>query len=147
MVIVMFKLIYIILGFYFVSIIFVALKNLYKQNKNSTTKTNAKVKPAVSKTEIETTTTKDAEELFILNKDNAPLPNDNNILVSVVLSKVQRHITFEKAKYKCEECGNIANLDVYEIDFNNSETPDEYKVLCRKCSKSYASNNQPLTER
>ena len=32
---------------------------------------------------------------------------------------------------KCEECGNIANLGVYENNVNSSN--DELIVLCKKC--------------
>lgn len=44
---------------------------------------------------------------------------------------LKRQGALEKAKYKCEECGNIANLGVYENNFNNSS--NELIVLCKKC--------------
>ena len=44
---------------------------------------------------------------------------------------LKRQDALEKAKYKCEECGNIANLGVYENNVNSSN--DELIVLCKKC--------------
>lgn len=44
--------------------------------------------------------------------------------------KIKRHEALEKAKYQCEECGNIANIEVYEkLEVNN----EELIVLCKKC--------------
>ena len=34
----------------------------------------------------------------------------------------------ERAKYKCEECGSITNLEVYTKEFNNNE---ELIVICK----------------
>ena len=44
---------------------------------------------------------------------------------------LKRQDALEKAKYKCEECGNITNLGVYENNVNSSN--DELIVLCKKC--------------
>ena len=43
---------------------------------------------------------------------------------------LKRHKALEKAKYKCEECGNITNLEVYTKEINNDE---ELIVLCKMC--------------
>ena len=53
----------------------------------------------------------------------------------IVLSKEKRHLAFENAKYMCEECGSIANIDVYNI--NSSGSDENLKVLCKKCSEEY----------
>ena len=43
---------------------------------------------------------------------------------------LKRHKALERAKYKCEECGSITNLEVYTKEFNNNE---ELIVLCKMC--------------
>ena len=43
---------------------------------------------------------------------------------------LKRHKALEKSKYKCEECGNITNLEVYTKEINNDE---ELIVLCKMC--------------
>ena len=55
--------------------------------------------------------------------------NDNNIKDKEKWS-LKRHKALERAKYKCEECGSITNLEVYTKEFNNNE---ELIVLCKMC--------------
>ena len=43
-----------------------------------------------------------------------------------------RHEALEKSSYKCEACGNIANLDVYMRDGREDDN-EEAIVLCKKC--------------
>ena len=42
-----------------------------------------------------------------------------------------RHEALEKSNYKCEECGNIANLDVY-MRYGREDDNEEAIVLCKK---------------
>ena len=55
--------------------------------------------------------------------------NDNNIKDKEKWS-LKRHKALERAKYKCEECGSITNLEVYTKECNNDE---ELIVLCKMC--------------
>lgn len=124
MVMFMFNLIYLILGIYLIKLIAIRISMEYRR---------IKIKE------------KDEEISWIkIGKDKIKdLINENNNIfksnrkVEKTESKIQdkeewnlkRKEALQKAKYKCEECGNIANLDVYENNINNNEVI----VLCKKC--------------
>lgn len=73
----------------------------------------------------------------LINETNNIFRNNKNNNLEKAQDKIQdkeewnlkRKEALQKAKYKCEECGNIANLDVYENNINNNEVI----VLCKKC--------------
>lgn len=72
----------------------------------------------------------------LINETNNIFRNNKNNNLEKAQDKIQvkeewnlkRKEALQKAKYKCEECGNIANLDVYENNINNNEVI----VLCKK---------------
>ena len=68
----------------------------------------------------------DRNNIFIFRNN---YKNDNNIKDNEKWS-LKRHKALERAKYKCEECGSITNLEVYTKEFNNNE---ELIVLCKMC--------------
>lgn len=73
----------------------------------------------------------------LINETNNIFRNNKNNNLEKAQDKIQvkeewnlkRKEALQKAKYKCEDCGNIANLDVYENNINNNEVI----VLCKKC--------------
>lgn len=131
----MFNLIYLILGIYFVSLVSIVLKESYLKFKS----TKPEKKPHLitlffSKFKCSVS---EKSNIFILKHNRKYLseqPTEANVIVS---SKEQRHLAFENAKYMCEECGNIANLDVYNIHPISSNSDENFKVLCKKCSEEY----------
>ena len=107
----MFNLIYILLGIYLIKIISIRIVRDYKKIRG-----------------------KEKGELFsfrksIVGKIKEAFSEGNNIHEEDW--NLKRQDALEKAKYKCEECGNIANLGVYENNVNSSN--DELIVLCKKC--------------
>ena len=131
----MFNLIYFILGLYFISLVTTVLKEYYlkfrstrtKENSNLMTKFFSKFKGTVS----------EKNNIFILKHNKKDLSEENIESNQIVSSKEKRHLAFENAKYMCEECGNIANLDVYNISLISSDSDENLKVLCKKCSEEY----------
>ena len=131
----MFNLIYFILGLYFISLVTTVLKEYYlkfritrtKENSNLMTKFFSKFKGTVS----------EKSNIFILKHNKKDLSEENIESNQIVSSKEKRHLAFENAKYMCEECGNIANLDVYNISPISSYSDENLKVLCKKCSEEY----------
>ena len=118
----MFNLIYLVLGIYLIKIIIIRTNMEYKKNKSingiSLKKCiESKVKSIFAY----------ENNIFICrnNKNDYKETNDNKEEWNL-----KRHKALEKAKYKCEECGNIANLEVYTKEINNDE---ELIVLCKMC--------------
>lgn len=135
LVIFMFNLIYFILGLYFISLISIVLKEYYLKLRSI----------RVTEKSLKTTKTFSSSKNSILEKNNIFILKDNKKDLyekhiesnQIVLSKEKRHLAFENAKYMCEECGNIANLDVYNINTISSDSDENLKVLCKKCSEEY----------
>ena len=67
--------------------------------------------------------------IFVLRNNKNDYKEDSNINNKEEWN-LKRHKALEKAKYKCEECGNITNLEVYTKEINNDE---ELIVLCKMC--------------
>lgn len=126
MVMFMFNLIYLILGIYLVKLITIRINMEYKRTKNKG-KYESSNWIKISKGKIED----------LINETNNIFRNNKNNNLEKAQDKIQdkeewnlkRKEALQKAKYKCEECGNIANLDVYENNINNNEVI----VLCKKC--------------
>ncbi|WP_195987484.1 hypothetical protein [Clostridium sp. D53t1_180928_C8] len=119
----MFNLIYLILGIYLIKLITIRISMEYKSIRNKE-KDEGDNWRQVAKGKI-----KD-----LINEINNILKNNknNNVENKIQIEEewnLKRKEALQKAKYKCEECGNIANLDVYENSINNNEVI----VLCKKC--------------
>lgn len=122
----MFNLIYLILGIYLVKLITIRINMEYKRTKNKE-KDESSNWIKISKGKIK----------GLINETNNIFRNNKNNNLEKAQDKIQvkeewnlkRKEALQKAKYKCEECGNIANLDVYENNINNNEVI----VLCKKC--------------
>lgn len=122
----MFNLIYLILGIYLVKLITIRINMEYKRTKNKE-KYESSNWIKISKGKIED----------LINETNNIFRNNKNNNLEKAQDKIQvkeewnlkRKEALQKAKYKCEDCGNIANLDVYENNINNNEVI----VLCKKC--------------
>lgn len=131
----MFNLIYFILGLYFISLVTTVLQEYYwrfrgrrtKEKSHLMTQFFSKFKGSVS----------EKSNIFILKHNKKDLSEENIESNQIVLSKEKRHLAFENAKYMCEECGNIANLNVYNIGPISSNSDENLKVLCKKCSEDY----------
>ncbi|WP_341480561.1 hypothetical protein, partial [Clostridium cuniculi] len=67
--------------------------------------------------------------IFVFRNNKNDYKEDSNINNKEEWN-LKRHKALEKAKYKCEECGNITNLEVYTKEINNDE---ELIVLCKMC--------------
>ena len=118
----MFNLIYLVLGIYLIKIIIIKINMEYKKKKSveriSLNKCIAsKIKSVLG----------EENNIFICR-------NNKNDYKETINNKedwnLKRHKALEKAKYKCEECGNITNLEVYTKEINNDE---ELIVLCKMC--------------
>lgn len=113
----MFNLIYLILGIYLIKILVIKI-NMEHKKKNGVEKISLK-KYCESK----------IKNIFVFrNKRNDYKENSN--ISNKEEWNLKRHKALEKAKYKCEECGNITNLEVYTKEINNDE---ELIVLCKMC--------------
>lgn len=71
----------------------------------------------------------DGNNIFVFRNNKNDYKEDSNINNKEEWN-LKRHKALEKAKYKCEECGNITNLEVYTKQINNDE---ELIVLCKMC--------------
>ena len=128
MVMFMFNLIYVVLGIYLIKIISIRMVIEYKKIGGKERRELfsfrksiiGKIKNVFS----------EGNNIFIYreSKNNNKEVNDIHIEEEWNL---KRQDALEKAKYNCEECGNIANLEVYENNFNSSS--NELIVLCKKC--------------
>jgi len=126
MVMFMFNLIYLILGIYLVKLITIRINMEYKRTKNKE-KYESSNWIKISKGKIEDLIN-ETKNIFRNNKNNNLEKAQDKIQVKEEWN-LKRKEALQKAKYKCEECGNIANLDVYENNINNNEVI----VLCKKC--------------
>ena len=126
MVMFMFNLIYLILGIYLVKLITIRINMEYKRTKNKE-KYESSNWIKISKGKIEDLIN-ETNNIFTNNKNNNLEKAQDKIQVKEEWN-LKRKKALQKAKYKCEECGNIANLDVYENNINNNEVI----VLCKKC--------------
>ena len=122
----MFNLIYLILGIYLVKLITIRINMEYKRTKNKE-KYESSNWIKISKGKIEDLIN-ETKNIFRNNKNNNLEKAQDKIQVKEEWN-LKRKEAVQKAKYKCEECGNIANLDVYENNINNNEVI----VLCKKC--------------
>ena len=122
----MFNLIYLVLGIYLTKVIVIRINMRHKKQKNQKV-----IRRIFTRKNIE------GKIKSIFNKENNIFifrnnyKNDNNIKDKEKWS-LKRHKALERAKYKCEECGSITNLEVYTKEFNNNE---ELIVLCKMCYK------------
>lgn len=131
----MFNLIYFILGIYFLILFTTIIKECYlkirsthsKEKQHLLLKFFSKFKSSNS----------EKHEIFVLRRNKKELSEENFILNHVVDSKEKRYLAFQNSKYKCEECGTITNLDVYDIKFSSTDSDENLKVLCKNCSKEY----------
>ena len=120
----MFNLIYLVLGIYLTKVIVISINMRHKKKKNQKV-----IRRIFTRKNIE------GKIKSIFNKENNIFifrnnyKNDNNIKDKEKWS-LKRHKALERAKYKCEECGSITNLEVYTKEFNNNE---ELIVLCKMC--------------
>lgn len=127
----MFNLIYLILGIYLVKLIVTRSNMYYKNRKNNMANTDNKSRvDIISKL-------KEKNTIFVFNnhKEEESSNETVNNLHNDEIWKVKRQEAFEKAKYKCEECGNIANLEIYSK--NSNDLSDDLMVLCKSCYKEY----------
>ena len=120
----MFNLIYLVLGIYLIKIIVIKINMEYKKKKSveriSLKKCiESKVKSIFA----------DGNNIFVFRNNKNDYKEDSNINNKEEWN-LKRHKALEKAKYKCEECGNITNLEVYTKQINNDE---ELIVLCKMC--------------
>lgn len=124
----MFNLIYLVLGIYLIKIIVVRIK-MYYQKKNNKSKVDSEKWQKIILSKIKNIFS-EKNNIFIFKSNKNEVKEEVNIEITGQL-EFQRHKALEKAKYKCEECGNIANLGVYEKSLNKSN--EELVVLCKKC--------------
>lgn len=120
----MFNLIYLVLGIYLINIIVIRANIEYKKRK-STDRVSLK-KCIESKVK---SIFADGNNIFVFRNNKNDYKEDSNINNKEEWN-LKRHKALEKAKYKCEECGNITNLEVYTKEINNDE---ELIVLCKMC--------------
>ena len=120
----MFNLIYLVLGIYLIKIIVIRANIEYKKRK-STDRISLK-KCIESKVK---SIFADGNNIFVFRNNKNDYKEDGNINNKEEWN-LKRHKALEKAKYKCEECGNITNLEVYTKEINNDE---ELIVLCKMC--------------
>ena len=120
----MFNLIYLVLGIYLIKIIVIRANIEYKKRK-STDRISLK-KCIESKVK---SIFADGNNIFVFRNNKNDYKEDSNINNKEEWN-LTRHKALEKAKYKCEECGNITNLEVYTKEINNDE---ELIVLCKMC--------------
>ena len=120
----MFNLIYLVLGIYLIKVIVIRVNIEYKKRK-STDRISLK-KCIESKVK---SIFADGNNIFVFRNNKNDYKEDSNINNKEEWN-LKRHKALEKAKYKCEECGNITNLEVYTKQINNDE---ELIVLCKIC--------------
>lgn len=120
----MFNLIYLVLGIYLIKIIVIRV-NIECKKRKSTDRISFK-KCIESKVK---SIFADRNNIFVFRNNKNDYKEDSNINNKEEWN-LKRHKALEKAKYKCEECGNITNLEVYTKEINNDE---ELIVLCKMC--------------
>ncbi|WP_297714083.1 hypothetical protein [Clostridium sp.] len=118
----MFNLIYLVLGIYLIKIIVIKISMEYKKKKS------------VERISLNKCIASKVKSVFVDENNIFIFRNNKNDYKETSNNKedwnLKRHKALEKAKYKCEECGNITNLEVYTKEINNDE---ELIVLCKMC--------------
>ncbi|WP_133014659.1 hypothetical protein [Clostridium cuniculi] len=120
----MFNLIYLVLGIYLIKIIVIRVNMEYKKRKSTDRISLKKCIEGKVKSIFA-----DGNNIFVFRNNKNDYKEDSNINNKEEWN-LKRHKALEKAKYKCEECGNITNLEVYTKEINNDE---ELIVLCKMC--------------
>ncbi|MDU2491625.1 MAG: hypothetical protein E7D27_13735 [Clostridium celatum] len=118
----MFNLIYLVLGIYLIKIIAIKINMEYKKKKG------------VERISLKKCIESKVKSIFAYENNIFICRNNKNDYKETKDNKeewnLKRHKALEKSKYKCEECGNITNLEVYTKEINNDE---ELIVLCKMC--------------
>lgn len=118
----MFNLIYLVLGIYLIKIIAIKINMEYKKKKG------------VERISLKKCIESKVKSIFAYENNIFICTNNKNDYKETKDNKeewnLKRHKALEKSKYKCEECGNITNLEVYTKEINNDE---ELIVLCKMC--------------
>ena len=118
----MFNLIYLVLGIYLIKIIAIKINMEYKKKKG------------IERISLKKCIESKVKSIFAYENNIFICTNNKNDYKETKDNKeewkLKRHKALEKAKYKCEECGNITNLEVYTKEINNDE---ELIVLCKMC--------------
>ena len=123
----MFNLIYLVLGIYLIKIIVIKINMEYKKKKNEKCIKKISIRKNIQY-KIKSIFNEETNIFIFMNNKNN-YKEDNNIKDKEEWN-LKRHKALERAKYKCEECGNITNLEVYTKGINNDE---ELIVLCKMC--------------
>lgn len=123
----MFNLIYILLGIYAIKILLIRINMEYCKRKNITNKEKTHFLKSIYNKFKKFFNEKTNIFIFRNNKSE----EHSNNLKNEEEWNIKRHMAMEKAKYKCEECGNITNLDVYNRE--NDSSSNELVVLCKRC--------------
>lgn len=123
----MFNLIYLVLGVYLIKIIVIRTNMEYNKKKSQSCVNRVYIRKSIQ-CKIKSIFNNE-NNIFIFMKNRNDYKDDNNIKNKEEW-KLKRHKVLEKAKYKCEECGSITNLEVYTKEINNDE---ELIVLCKMC--------------
>ena len=118
----MFDLIYLVLGIYLIKIIVIRTNMEYKKKKS------------INRISLKKCIESKVKSIFAYENNIFICRNNKNDYKETSDNKeewnLKRHKALEKAKYKCEECGNITNLEAYTKEINNDE---ELIVLCKMC--------------
>lgn len=118
----MFNLIYLVLGIYLIKIIAIKINMEYKKKKG------------VERISLKKCIESKVKSIFAYENNIFICRNNKNDYKETKDNKeewnLKRYKALEKSKYKCEECGNITNLEVYTKEINNDE---ELIVLCKMC--------------
>ncbi|WP_370832364.1 hypothetical protein [Clostridium sp.] len=118
----MFNLIYLVLGIYLIKIIAIKINMEYKKKKG------------IERISLKKCIESKVKSIFAYENNIFICTNNKNDYKETKDNKeewnLKRHKALEKSKYKCEECGNITNLEVYTKEINNDE---ELIVLCKMC--------------
>ncbi|MBS4958539.1 MAG: hypothetical protein KHZ99_16065 [Clostridium sp.] len=118
----MFDLIYLVLGIYLIKIIVIRINMEYRKKKS------------INRISLKKCIESKVKSIFAYENNIFICRNNKNDYKETSDNKeewnLKRHKALEKAKYKCEECGNITNLEVYTKEINNDE---ELIVLCKMC--------------
>lgn len=118
----MFNLIYLVLGIYLIKIIVIRTNMEYKKKKS------------INRISLKKCIESKVKSIFAYENNIFIFRNNKNDYKETSDNKeewnLKRHKALEKAKYKCEECGNITNLEAYTKEINNDE---ELIVLCKMC--------------
>ena len=118
----MFDLIYLVLGIYLIKIIVIRINMEYRKKKS------------INRISLKKCIESKVKSIFAYENNIFICRNNKNDYKETSDNKeewnLKRHKALEKAKYKCEECGNITNLEVYTKEINNDE---ELIVLFKMC--------------